>query len=62
MVPQQQQSGSGGSKKDVVELTDDNFDQMVLESGEVWMVEFFAPWCGHCKKSVVFLTEWIKIL
>ncbi|TWW68688.1 protein disulfide-isomerase A6 isoform X1 [Takifugu flavidus] len=45
----QQQSGSGGSKKDVVELTDDNFDQMVLESGEVWMVEFFAPWCGHCK-------------
>eukprot|EP00066_Takifugu_rubripes_P021277 XP_011610543.1 PREDICTED: protein disulfide-isomerase A6 isoform X2 [Takifugu rubripes] len=44
-----QQSGSGGSKKDVVELTDDNFDQMVLESGEVWMVEFFAPWCGHCK-------------
>uniref|UniRef100_A0A674P558 Protein disulfide-isomerase A6 n=1 Tax=Takifugu rubripes TaxID=31033 RepID=A0A674P558_TAKRU len=39
----------GGSKKDVVELTDDNFDQMVLESGEVWMVEFFAPWCGHCK-------------
>lgn len=45
----------------MVELTDDNFDQMVLEGGEVWMVEFFAPWCGHCKKSVVFLTEWIKI-
>nr|XP_057912484.1 protein disulfide-isomerase A6 [Doryrhamphus excisus] len=45
------QSGgdSGGSKKDVVELTDDNFNEMVLESNEVWMVEFFAPWCGHCK-------------
>ncbi|KAM4521568.1 protein disulfide-isomerase A6 [Odontesthes bonariensis] len=40
---------SGGSKKDVVELTDDNFDKMVLDSGEVWLVEFFAPWCGHCK-------------
>uniref|UniRef100_A0A1A8L317 Protein disulfide-isomerase A6 n=2 Tax=Nothobranchius TaxID=28779 RepID=A0A1A8L317_9TELE len=42
------QSG-GGDKKDVIELTDDNFDKLVLESGDVWMVEFFAPWCGHCK-------------
>lgn len=47
----QQQSGSG-SKKDVIELTDDNFDKMVLDSDDVWMVEFFAPWCGHCKKWV----------
>lgn len=43
-----QQSGPG-SKKDVVELTDDNFDKTVLDSDDVWMVEFFAPWCGHCK-------------
>lgn len=45
-----QQQSTGGSKEDVVELTDDNFDKMVLEGSEVWMVEFFAPWCGHCKK------------
>ncbi|KAK7940144.1 hypothetical protein WMY93_003470 [Mugilogobius chulae] len=43
--------GGGGSSggKDVVELTDDNFDKLVLGSDDVWMVEFFAPWCGHCK-------------
>ncbi|KAM9798214.1 protein disulfide-isomerase A6 [Neosynchiropus ocellatus] len=45
------QSGgsSGGGKDDVVELTDDNFDRMVLDGDDVWLVEFFAPWCGHCK-------------
>ncbi|XP_033846626.1 protein disulfide-isomerase A6 [Periophthalmus magnuspinnatus] len=41
--------GSGSSGQDVVELTDDNFDKLVLGSDDIWMVEFFAPWCGHCK-------------
>lgn len=36
---------SGGSKGDVVELTDSNFEKLVLESDDVWLVEFFAPWC-----------------
>jgi len=30
-------------------LTSSNFDELVLESEELWLVEFFAPWCGHCK-------------
>lgn len=37
------------SSDDVVELTDDNFDSLVLGSDDTWLVEFFAPWCGHCK-------------
>jgi protein disulfide-isomerase A6 len=41
-------SSSGGSS-DVVELTDANFDREVLKSDQPVLVEFFAPWCGHCK-------------
>lgn len=45
-------SSSGSSdtpSEDVVELTDNNFDKLVLQSEDMWLVEFFAPWCGHCK-------------
>lgn len=37
------------SSKDVIELTDENFEKMVLNSEDMWLVEFYAPWCGHCK-------------
>uniref|UniRef100_A0A7G3AUH1 Protein disulfide-isomerase A6 homolog n=1 Tax=Lutzomyia longipalpis TaxID=7200 RepID=A0A7G3AUH1_LUTLO len=40
---------NGGKSDDVIELTDSNFDKLVLNSDDVWLVEFFAPWCGHCK-------------
>jgi len=44
-------SGSGSSgKSDVIELTDSNFDKQVLDGKDVWLVEFFAPWCGHCQR------------
>lgn len=33
-----------------MELTEKNFKEMVLDSDEMWLVEFFAPWCGHCQK------------
>jgi len=42
----------------VVELNDANFDSIVLDSKKHVFVEFFAPWCGHCKKLA---PEWEKL-
>jgi protein disulfide-isomerase A6 len=39
-----------GPKSDVVKLTSSNFQKEVVESSDLYMVEFYAPWCGHCKK------------
>jgi hypothetical protein len=44
-------SGSGDDSFDpaVVTLTNDNFQAEVEDSPADVMVEFYAPWCGHCK-------------
>ena len=38
-------------------MTDANFDKEVLEAEEGVLVEFFAPWCGHCQRLT---PEWAK--
>ncbi|KAK3268575.1 hypothetical protein CYMTET_22918, partial [Cymbomonas tetramitiformis] len=43
------EDGSGDMKGDVFVLRADNFDELVLQSDDYWLVEFYAPWCGHCK-------------
>lgn len=43
--------GSGGSQgsgsadeKDVIVLTDDNFEELVYKDNSPWLIEFYAPW------------------
>jgi len=45
------------SGSDVVQLTASNFKELVLDSDDLWLVEFYAPWCGHCKSLA---PEWSK--
>jgi protein disulfide-isomerase A6 len=37
------------AKSAILDLIPSNFDKVVLKSNKPALVEFFAPWCGHCK-------------
>lgn len=51
--------GGGGNvvDGDVIELTDDNFAKKVFGTKNMALVEFYAPWCGHCQRLA---PEWKK--
>jgi thioredoxin-like negative regulator of GroEL len=46
-MPEEEEEVDVDSK--VITLTKDNFDDIVTNSNKDVLVEFYAPWCGHCK-------------
>ena len=47
----------GYGDDEIVHLDDDNFDEVIGNSNEIWMIKFGAPWCYHCN---VAKPHWAK--
>ena len=56
-------AGLYSQNSNVVQLTKQNFAEQVFGSSQIWLVEFYAPWC-MLKFSIPFVSNYktLKLL
>lgn len=45
---------------EILNLTDENFEEKVLNSNKTVLVDFYADWCGPCKMMSPIIDELAK--
>ncbi|MBL7085361.1 MAG: thioredoxin [Candidatus Omnitrophica bacterium] len=44
----------------VIHLSDDKFEQEVIQSKQLVLIDFWAPWCGPCQAIAMVLEQIAK--
>ena len=45
------------ASENILELTDGNFDELIITSGKVALVDFWAEWCMPCRMLTPVIDE-----